>query len=240
MLFADEPTGSLDSVAGELVMNLLTAAAREQGTTVVLVTHEARVAAYADRRGRRPGWQGQLAHRCDAVISLGLRLTVSGGREAVIRLVILAAAVGLGSGLLLTAVSGINAVNAQNGRHAWLWTGSSLEPAGHGSSRHGPAVVEHERRHLRAASWSSVSMWPPPARPRRCRRASRTTLEPGEYYASPALATLLRTTPAGELADRYPGRLAGTIGQAALPSPDSLVHHHRAHGRADGPHARRH
>jgi putative ABC transport system ATP-binding protein len=50
VLFADEPTGSLDSVAGELVMNLLAAAAREQGTTVVLVTHEARVAAYADRR----------------------------------------------------------------------------------------------------------------------------------------------------------------------------------------------
>jgi putative ABC transport system ATP-binding protein len=30
-------------------MNLLTAAAREQGTAVILVTHEARVAAYADR-----------------------------------------------------------------------------------------------------------------------------------------------------------------------------------------------
>jgi putative ABC transport system ATP-binding protein len=49
VLFADEPTGSLDSVAGEQVMNLLTAAAREQGATVLLVTHEARVAAYADR-----------------------------------------------------------------------------------------------------------------------------------------------------------------------------------------------
>jgi putative ABC transport system ATP-binding protein len=49
VLFADEPTGSLDSVSGELVMNLLTAAVREQGTTVILVTHEARVAAYADR-----------------------------------------------------------------------------------------------------------------------------------------------------------------------------------------------
>jgi putative ABC transport system ATP-binding protein len=49
MLFADEPTGSLDSVAGERVMDLLTAAAREQGTTVILVTHDARVAAYADR-----------------------------------------------------------------------------------------------------------------------------------------------------------------------------------------------
>jgi putative ABC transport system ATP-binding protein len=49
VLFADEPTGSLDSVTGEHVMNLLSAAAREQGTTVVLVTHEVRVAAYADR-----------------------------------------------------------------------------------------------------------------------------------------------------------------------------------------------
>jgi putative ABC transport system ATP-binding protein len=48
-LAASEAVGSLDSVAGELVMNLLSAAVREQGTTVILVTHEARVAAYADR-----------------------------------------------------------------------------------------------------------------------------------------------------------------------------------------------
>jgi putative ABC transport system ATP-binding protein len=49
VLFADEPTGSLDSLTGELVMELLTEAARQQGTTVVVVTHEPRVAAYADR-----------------------------------------------------------------------------------------------------------------------------------------------------------------------------------------------
>jgi putative ABC transport system ATP-binding protein len=49
VLFADEPTGSLDSVSGELVMSLMTQGAREQGTTVILVTHDARVAAYADR-----------------------------------------------------------------------------------------------------------------------------------------------------------------------------------------------
>ena len=49
VLFADEPTGSLDSVTGEHVMNLLSQAAREQGTTVILVTHEPRAAAYADR-----------------------------------------------------------------------------------------------------------------------------------------------------------------------------------------------
>jgi putative ABC transport system ATP-binding protein len=49
VLFADEPTGSLDSLTGEQVMDLLVDAARAQGTTVVLVTHEPRVAAYADR-----------------------------------------------------------------------------------------------------------------------------------------------------------------------------------------------
>ncbi len=49
VLFADEPTGSLDSMTGEIVMDLMTSVAREEGTTVVLVTHEARVAAYADR-----------------------------------------------------------------------------------------------------------------------------------------------------------------------------------------------
>jgi len=49
VLFADEPTGSLDSLMGERVMDLLVDLAREEGTTVVLVTHDARVAAYADR-----------------------------------------------------------------------------------------------------------------------------------------------------------------------------------------------
>jgi putative ABC transport system ATP-binding protein len=49
VLFADEPTGALDSLTGEHVMELLVGAARDHGTTVVLVTHEPRVAAYADR-----------------------------------------------------------------------------------------------------------------------------------------------------------------------------------------------
>jgi putative ABC transport system ATP-binding protein len=49
VIFADEPTGALDSVSGERVMQMLTTAARETGAAVVLVTHDARVAAYADR-----------------------------------------------------------------------------------------------------------------------------------------------------------------------------------------------
>jgi putative ABC transport system ATP-binding protein len=49
VLFADEPTGALDSVAGEQVMQMLTRSARQSGAAVVLVTHDARIAAYADR-----------------------------------------------------------------------------------------------------------------------------------------------------------------------------------------------
>ncbi|MFI1013902.1 ABC transporter ATP-binding protein [Streptomyces sp. NPDC020965] len=49
VVFADEPTGALDSYSGERVMQLLTDAARLTQAAVVLVTHEARVAAYSDR-----------------------------------------------------------------------------------------------------------------------------------------------------------------------------------------------
>ncbi|WP_030202252.1 ABC transporter ATP-binding protein [Streptomyces sp. NRRL S-87] len=49
VVFADEPTGALDSLNGELVMQLLTEAARSANAAVVLVTHETRVAAYSDR-----------------------------------------------------------------------------------------------------------------------------------------------------------------------------------------------
>ena len=49
VVFADEPTGALDSLNGERVMELLTESARTANTAVVLVTHEARVAAYSDR-----------------------------------------------------------------------------------------------------------------------------------------------------------------------------------------------
>ncbi|MGI5285752.1 ABC transporter ATP-binding protein [Nonomuraea polychroma] len=49
VLFADEPTGALDTLGGEQVMSALLDTARAGRTTVVLVTHDNRVAAYADR-----------------------------------------------------------------------------------------------------------------------------------------------------------------------------------------------
>ncbi|MEU0444683.1 ABC transporter ATP-binding protein [Streptomyces tendae] len=51
-VFADEPTGALDSLATEQVMTALAHAARESDTAVLLVTHDAQVAAYADREVR--------------------------------------------------------------------------------------------------------------------------------------------------------------------------------------------
>ncbi|MFF8359560.1 ABC transporter ATP-binding protein [Streptomyces chartreusis] len=52
VVFADEPTGALDSLASEQVMSALTHTARESGTAVLLITHDAQVAAYADREVR--------------------------------------------------------------------------------------------------------------------------------------------------------------------------------------------
>lgn len=49
VLFADEPTGSLDSLASENVLTLMLELVRETGTTVVMITHDPRSAAYADR-----------------------------------------------------------------------------------------------------------------------------------------------------------------------------------------------
>ncbi|MGA2040506.1 MAG: ABC transporter ATP-binding protein [Bryobacteraceae bacterium] len=50
ILLADEPTGNLDTAAGQAVLDLLLALNRERRATLVLVTHEESVAAGADRR----------------------------------------------------------------------------------------------------------------------------------------------------------------------------------------------
>ena len=156
------------------------------------------------------------------MIPLGLRLTLRGGREAAIRLVLVMAAVGLGTGLLLAAVSGLNAAITQYHANTWLWTGSAFSPPGPAAASTAPlwwrvsgdTFAGQTIDRIDAAATGASSPVPPgiPRDP-----------GPGQYYASPALAALLRSTPADQLAARYPGRLAGTIGAAALPSPDSLV-----------------
>jgi hypothetical protein len=156
------------------------------------------------------------------MIGLGLRLTLNGGKEAAVRLVMTAAAVALGVGMLLITLAGINAVNAQNGRYAWLETG-----AGSASAR--PAVPTadplwwllsaDEYRGQIIGRIDVAAMGPhspiPPGIPQ--------LPGPGQFYASPALSELLHSTPSAELGARFPGTQVGTIGSAALPAPNLLI-----------------
>ncbi|MEG2188528.1 MAG: ATP-binding cassette domain-containing protein, partial [Christensenella sp.] len=49
ILFADEPTGNLDSATAEQIMDLLRTIVKEQGATLLMVTHDMEKAKYADR-----------------------------------------------------------------------------------------------------------------------------------------------------------------------------------------------
>ncbi|TCB94408.1 ABC transporter ATP-binding protein [Micromonospora zingiberis] len=74
VLFADEPTGALDTVTGEQLLTHLVRLAGEQRTAVVLVTHEPRIAAYADREiVMRDGVIDHTGLGLDAPLAGGLR-----------------------------------------------------------------------------------------------------------------------------------------------------------------------
>jgi putative ABC transport system ATP-binding protein len=68
VVLADEPTGALDSVASDLVAGELVSAARDAGAAVVLVTHDARVAAFADREVHL--WDGRVDDAAPSVESV--------------------------------------------------------------------------------------------------------------------------------------------------------------------------
>jgi hypothetical protein len=158
------------------------------------------------------------------VIRLGLRLTLGGGREAAVRLLMIAVAVAIGVGLLLTTLASLNAVNGQNARYAWLETGytGSNAPSTTPTTDGDPLWWRLSADYFQGALIGRVDV--AATGPDSPIPPGITTLpRPGQFYASPALAKLLRTTPAAQLADRFPGTLAGTIGDAALPAPNSLV-----------------
>ena len=155
------------------------------------------------------------------MIRLALRLTVAGGREALTRLVAIVLAVAIGVALLLATLAGINAINGQNARYAWLETGFTPE------SRTAAQGVDPLWWQVTGDTYGSKAVARvdlAPTGPRAPMPPGIAHLPgPGEFYASPAMSTLLRTTPAAQLGDRYGGRQVGTIANSALPAPDSLV-----------------
>lgn len=156
------------------------------------------------------------------MIRLGLQLSLKGGREALVRVLVVAAAVALGVGLLLMVLAGDNGLHAQTNRGAWLDTSAQTAPSTSGaalserlwwlSSTDQFGTQEIDRIDVAAAGPRA------PVPPGIAHLPG-----PGEYYASPALTSLLRSVPANELAERFAGRQIGTIGGIALPSPNSLI-----------------
>ncbi|MEY9943660.1 FtsX-like permease family protein [Kitasatospora sp. GAS1066B] len=155
------------------------------------------------------------------MIRLGLRLTLAAGREAVGRLAVIAGAVGVGVALLLSVLATINATTTQNDRNAWLNTGLGAPPAT-AKQAADPAwwMIKGEYFQGKQIGRVDVAVTGPdsPVPPGMSHLPG-----PGEYDVSPALGKLLAGTPADELGARYPGHQVGTIGNAALPGPDSLI-----------------
>jgi len=153
------------------------------------------------------------------MIRLGLRLTLGSGREAALRVLVTAAAVALGVGLLLAALAGVNGLHAQTGRGAWLDTSAQASRPTPTSDRlwwlSGTDQFSNQAIDRIDVAATGPNAPVPPG-------LSRLP-GPGDYFASPALTTLLRSEPANELRDRFPGHQIGTIGAAALPSPNSLI-----------------
>ncbi|MFI5910839.1 ABC transporter permease [Dactylosporangium sp. NPDC051541] len=152
------------------------------------------------------------------MIRFGLRLALAGGREAVLRFVVLAVAVALGTALLLSTVAGVRALDAQTGRGAWLRGTQAAAGAPSGD----PVVWSgREDRFGGRGIWRidvGLKGPNPPAVPGIPRLPG-----PGEYYVTQALHDLIATNPTDQLAARFTGHEVGIIDASAVPSPDALV-----------------
>jgi hypothetical protein len=153
------------------------------------------------------------------VIRLGLQLVLASGREALTRLLVITVAVAAGVALLLAVLAEFHAFQAGSSRPCWECTQApalSRPLPGHGlAANYSVDFYQGQTiERLDVAALGPAAPVPP--------GISRLP-GPGEYYASPALAHLLRTVPVGQLGGRFPGTLAGTIGDAALTGPDELV-----------------
>jgi hypothetical protein len=153
------------------------------------------------------------------MIRMGLRLTLHSGREAVVRLVVTTVAVAAGVALLLGVLAEFHAFQSSSSKACWSCTTGSAPPSAlptHGDLWNN-SVDYYQGQTL--ARLDVAPLGPGAPVPPGISRLPG----PGQYYASPALAALLRTVPADQLGHRFPGRLIGTIGDAALTGPGELA-----------------
>jgi FtsX-like permease family protein len=153
------------------------------------------------------------------MLRLGLQLSLRSGREAMVRLLITAAAVAVGVALLLGVLAEFHAFQANANQPCWSCTQGASVPAtlpAHGELWNNSVDFYQGQTisRLDVAALGQNAPVPP----------GITQLPPaGDYYASPALAALLKTVPADQLGQRFPGTMIGTIGQAGLSGPGDLA-----------------
>jgi hypothetical protein len=153
------------------------------------------------------------------MLRLGLQLTLRSGREALVRLLITAAAVAVGVALLLGVLAEFHAYQANASQPCWSCTQGASVPATlptHGELWNNSVDFYQGQTisRLDVAALGPDAPVPP----------GISKLPPaGDYYASPALAALLKTVPADELGQRFPGKMIGTIDQTGLNGADDLA-----------------
>jgi hypothetical protein len=152
---------------------------------------------------------------------LGLHLTLRSGREPFVRLLVTAVAVAIGVAIMLAVLADFHAFQTTNNRPSWESTqgqpvGRDYATAAHSELwNYGNDIYQGQTiERLDVAGLGAGAPLLP---------GISNLPASGQYYASPALAALIRSVPANELGDRFPGRLAGTIGQQALTGPTELV-----------------
>jgi hypothetical protein len=155
------------------------------------------------------------------MLRFGLQLSLRGGREALIRLILTAVAVGVGAALLFCVLADYHAFQASNNRECWECT-QGVPASGQVKPTPGAELWTTSADYFEGQTIERLDVAALGPRAPLPPGISRLP-GPGQYYASPALAALLRTVPRDELGDRYPGRLIGTIGDQALTGPDELV-----------------
>jgi hypothetical protein len=150
---------------------------------------------------------------------LGLQLTLRSGREALARLLVTAGAVAVGVALLLGVLAEFHAFQVNANKPCWSCTQGASVPAtlpSHGELWNNSVDFYRGQTINRLDVAALGPNAPVPPGITRLPRA-------GDYYASPALAALLRTVPADELGERFPGKMIGTIGQAGLNGAGDLA-----------------
>src|SRR5580693_7128436 len=152
---------------------------------------------------------------------LGLHLSLRSGREPFVRLVVTAVAVAIGVAIMLAVLADFHAFQTTNSRPSWESTQGQPVGRDYASAAHAELwnysndIYQGQTiERLDVAGLGTGAPVPP---------GISTLPASGQYYASPALAALIRSVPASELGNRFPGRLAGTIGQQALTGPTELV-----------------